>query len=85
MGSINMGSSPMKAVGEQVGDGVFPKCVAEAARALLDLEGCVHRLSAKRIVKKKSSLRQSLQGRKTTGAGLAGVYVLGVETGKEQK
>lgn len=69
---------------EQVGDGIFPRCVAEGAWALLDLEG----LSVKRLVKKKSSLRQSLKGRKTmvvvVGGGLAGVYVLGWR-GKEQK
>lgn len=48
-----------------MGDGIFPHCVAEAAWALLDLEGRVPRLLAKRLVKKKSSLRQSLKGRKT--------------------
>lgn len=52
-----------------MGDGIFPQCVAEAVRVLLDLEGRVHGLLAKRIVKKKSGLRQSLKGRKTMAVG----------------
>lgn len=86
MGSIHICSSQLKAEGEQVGDGIFPHCVAEAAWVLLDLEGRVHRPSAKRLVKKKSSLRQSLKGRKTMGRGTCRcVCVLGVESGKESK